>query len=72
VTVLPCTAAREDYERGLLAVRPFDDPVPRRRVALAWRRSFPRPDALAALETAIRACELGCVEPIAGEVSAGQ
>ncbi len=70
VTVLPCTAAREDYERGLLAVRPFDDPVPRRRVALAWRRSFPRPDALAALEAAIRACELGCVEPVADDVSA--
>ena len=64
ITVLPCTAAREDYERGLLKVRPFADPAPRRRVALAWRQSFPRPDALAALEGAIRACELGCVEPV--------
>jgi LysR family hydrogen peroxide-inducible transcriptional activator len=29
-----------------------------RRVALAWRRSFPRPEAVEALRKAIRACGL--------------
>ena len=37
---------------------PFARPVPSRRVALAWRRSFPRPEAVEALRKAIRACTL--------------
>lgn len=63
VTVLPCTAVGFDrYSDHLLAARPFSEPEPRRRVALAWRRSFPRADAVAELGRAIRACDLGCVE----------
>jgi LysR family hydrogen peroxide-inducible transcriptional activator len=37
---------------------PFSDPVPTRRVVLAWRRSFTRYEAIAALRNAIYACEL--------------
>ena len=37
---------------------PFADPVPSRRVVLAWRRSFTRYEAIAALRNAIYACEL--------------
>jgi len=37
---------------------PFDKPVPTRRVVLAWRRSFTRYEAIAALRNAIYACEL--------------
>jgi len=32
--------------------------VPTRRVALAWRRSFPRPEAIEVLRKAILACNL--------------
>ena len=43
VTVLPCTAAAGPgrYASELTAIRPFANP-PRRRIALAWRVSFPR------------------------------
>jgi len=37
---------------------PFEPPVPSRRVVLAWRRSFPRYEAIAALRNAVYACKL--------------
>jgi LysR family hydrogen peroxide-inducible transcriptional activator len=37
---------------------PFSAPVPTRRVVLAWRRTFPRYEAIAALRNCIYACEL--------------
>lgn len=59
VSVLPRTAALSfPALEGLLQVKPFAASVPQRRVALAWRRSFPRPAAIDALQRAIRACEL--------------
>jgi LysR family hydrogen peroxide-inducible transcriptional activator len=36
----------------------FADPVPTRRVVLAWRRTFTRYEAIAALRNAIYACQL--------------
>lgn len=71
VTVLPCTAVGEDrYAAPLLTARPFADPTPRRRVALVWRRSFPRTDAIDALDDAIRRCELDCVHWISATPAA--
>lgn len=65
ITVLPCTAAgAERYAQRLLVIRRFTEPVPRRRVALAWRTTFPRPRAIEALRQALLASELGCVEPV--------
>jgi len=62
VTILPCTAAgAERYAQRLLAVRRLKPPAPQRRVALAWRASFPRPKAIEALRQAIRACPMSCV-----------
>ena len=37
---------------------PFEGEVPSRRVVLAWRRSFTRYEAIAALRNAVYACEL--------------
>jgi len=67
VTVLPCTAVSGpgQYASGLTVIRPFVDP-PRRRVALAWRVSFPRPQAIEALRQAIRACALDGVTHLGG------
>jgi LysR family hydrogen peroxide-inducible transcriptional activator len=63
VTVLPCTAAGADrYAQRLLILKRFKSPVPKRRVALAWRKGFYRPQAVAALAKAIRTCKLSCVE----------
>ncbi|MBI3344297.1 MAG: hydrogen peroxide-inducible genes activator [Gammaproteobacteria bacterium] len=62
ITVLPCTSVlSHQAEDKLLAVRPFADPVPKRRIALAWRNSFPRPQAIATLREALHACPLPCV-----------
>jgi LysR family transcriptional regulator, hydrogen peroxide-inducible genes activator len=36
----------------------FDDPVPDRRVVLAWRKSFTRMPAIDAICDAINACDL--------------
>jgi LysR family hydrogen peroxide-inducible transcriptional activator len=44
----------------------FDEPVPSRRVVLAWRRSFTRYEAIAALRNAVYACELRGVTRLTG------
>lgn len=59
ITVLPLSAAQIiPYGEGTLAVRPFADPQPRRTVALAWRASFPRHQAIDVVSQAIRQCSL--------------
>jgi LysR family transcriptional regulator, hydrogen peroxide-inducible genes activator len=55
ITVLPQSAAREaTYGEHTLAVRPFADPTPKRSIALAWRASYPRPEAIDILIDALR------------------
>ena len=59
ITVLPDSAIGGDYLRwDLLTTRPLAVESPRRRVALAWRKSFPRPQAVELLGESIRACHL--------------
>ncbi len=59
ITVLPSTAADAIPEHNsLLATRPFAAPGPSRRVALAWRKSFPRIQAVEAVRQAILASDL--------------
>ncbi len=65
VTVLPANSVSGAGGAGdLIRVVPFGRPVPTRRVGLAWRRSFPRPEAIAALRKAILACNLPQVEKL--------
>jgi len=45
-------------EPSFIRYLPFEGHVPTRRVVLAWRRSFTRYEAIAALRNAIYACEL--------------
>ena len=57
--VLPSTAAdAKGAASPLVAVRPFSAPEPTRRVALAWRKSFPRTQAVEAVRKAVLACKL--------------
>lgn len=53
VTVLPKSAVT-NIDHNLLEVRPFTEPAPKRTVALAWRASFPRPNAIDAVSQSIR------------------
>lgn len=69
VTILPLSAAQTaPYGEGMLAMRPFADPAPRRTVALAWRASFPRHRAIDVVSQAIRQCPLP-IEPVTAAVA---
>jgi LysR family transcriptional regulator, hydrogen peroxide-inducible genes activator len=57
VTVVPCLSVPKDTQPHIRYLK-FSAPVPTRRVVLAWRRSFPRYEAIAALRNAIYACAL--------------
>jgi len=56
VSVLPRDALTPKYHSQLVVPVPFARPAPSRRVALAYRRSFPRPEAIAALRDAVAVC----------------
>ena len=57
VTVVPQLSVPKDRQPHIRYV-PFVAPVPTRRVVLAWRRTFTRYEAIAALRNAIYACPL--------------
>lgn len=65
VTVLPSSAADElPVQNPLVAVRPFSEPQPTRRIALAWRVTYPRSGAIDMLRAAVLESELPGVLPI--------
>ena len=57
VTVVPQLSVPKDEQPHLEYIR-FSGTPPTRRVVLAWRRSFTRYEAIAALRNAIYACPL--------------
>jgi len=57
VTVVPRLGVPRDEQPHIRYI-PFSEPVPSRRVVLAWRRTFPRYEAVATLRNLIYACEL--------------
>ncbi len=57
VTVVPRLSVPAEKQAHIRYI-PFSAPVPTRRVVLAWRRSFPRYEAIAALRNCIYACPL--------------
>ncbi len=61
VTVVPQLGVPAEPDRHIAYI-PFADPVPTRRIVLAWRRSFTRYEAIAALRNAIYACPLNGVQ----------
>lgn len=61
VTVVPALSVPAGPS-PLVTYVPFEPPVPTRRVVLAWRRSFTRYEAIAALRNAVYACDLSAVK----------
>jgi len=61
VTVVPQLSVPKEPNPHLSFVK-FAPPVPTRRVVLAWRRSFTRYEAIAALRNAVYACKLDGVQ----------
>lgn len=63
ITVLPSSSVPNPVPReSLLTYIPLEDDDTRRTVALVWRKSFGRREALDALRQAIRECDLNGVE----------
>ncbi|WP_251358594.1 hydrogen peroxide-inducible genes activator [Kangiella sp. TOML190] len=58
VSVVPASATEFQNKELGLEVRAFTDPVPSRKVALAFRRSFPRKEALEIIQQALRPIQL--------------
>lgn len=56
VSVLPRDALTPKYRSRLVVPVPFTRPAPSRRVAIACRKSFPRPEAIDAIRDAVAAC----------------
>ena len=61
VTVVPQLSVPAEPDRHIAYI-PFADPMPKRRIVLAWRRSFTRYEAIAELRNAIYACPLKGVQ----------
>jgi LysR family hydrogen peroxide-inducible transcriptional activator len=57
VTVVPRLSVDTEAQPHVRYI-PFAEPAPTRRVVLAWRRSFTRYEAIAALRNAVYACKL--------------
>jgi LysR family hydrogen peroxide-inducible transcriptional activator len=57
ITVVPRLSVPADPQPHVAYV-PFSEPVPSRRIVLAWRRTFPRYEAIAALRNCVYACSL--------------
>lgn len=55
-SVIPQSATGGHYRSDMVVTRPFKKPQPIRTVGIAWRASFPRPQAIDLLIEAINSC----------------
>jgi LysR family hydrogen peroxide-inducible transcriptional activator len=62
ISVLPCSALNKRYESKLLGIIDFDSPVPSRKVALAYREGFARPQAIEVLIESVKGMKLPCLK----------
>lgn len=58
ITVLPASANSSRYRSKLLKIIPFAKPIPSRRIALAWRKSFARTQAIEVLIQAVASAKI--------------
>ncbi|MGE0357344.1 MAG: hydrogen peroxide-inducible genes activator [Burkholderiales bacterium] len=65
VSVLPAMALQPRYLNRLVREIPFSAPAPSRKVAIAWRTSFARPEAVEVLAGAIGSVKLDCLRKVA-------
>lgn len=64
ITVLPCSATAARYNNPLIKVIPFVNPAPTRRIAIAWRKSFVRLEAVEKIAEAIKAIDSDFMHPV--------
>ncbi len=59
ITVLPCTSMMKgQHNSELIKIKPFTPPQPSRIVALAWRKNYPRTEAIQLVIDSIQKCKL--------------
>ncbi|UVT18894.1 MAG: LysR family transcriptional regulator [Nitrospira sp.] len=66
ITVLPCSALTPKYENKRLLAIKLADPVPGRRIGLAWRRGFTRPEVIQVIRDAVHELKVPGLRMIAG------
>lgn len=59
ISIFPCTSLSERDEE-LFSIKPLSNPVPKRTVALAWRKTFSRMQVLELFKQAIEDIEIPC------------
>ncbi|MDJ0832947.1 MAG: LysR substrate-binding domain-containing protein [Gammaproteobacteria bacterium] len=65
ITVLPCTSMLNSQQnQNLVRIKDFAAPSPSRVVALAWRRHYPRQQAIETIIDNIRDCKLPGIKPL--------
>jgi LysR family hydrogen peroxide-inducible transcriptional activator len=65
ITVMPASAVENVAKNDpLLRVKPFVEPTPTRRIALVWRASFPRHQAIDLVRRALLDCKLAGTRPV--------
>ena len=67
ITVLPSSSHQQPAYNSLIKMIPFSEPAPKRRVALAWRKGFTRPEAIEVLRQEILNCKLSGVTMLEDE-----
>ncbi|MGQ0696554.1 MAG: LysR substrate-binding domain-containing protein [Nitrospiraceae bacterium] len=65
ITVLPCSALTKRYDNKRLVTLTFMKPVPERRIGLAWRRGFTRPQLIEVIQDAVRALKVPGLQMVA-------
>ena len=65
ITVLPRTSIFSSQQNeAMIDIKPFKSPSPSRVVALAWRKHYPRQEAIDTIRETIQTCSLNGVEII--------
>ena len=67
ITVLPSSSNQQTMPNPLIKMVPFSVPAPSRRVGLAWRKGFTRPEAIETLRQEILKCSLSGVTMLENE-----
>jgi len=67
ITVLPCSALTPKYDNKRLIAIKLADPVPGRRIGLAWRRGFTRPQVIEVIRDAVRALKIPGLTMVMGQ-----
>ena len=66
ITVLPCSALTPKYQNKRLIAIKLADPSPGRRIGLAWRRGFTRPQVVQIIRDAVHELKVPGLRMLAG------